>query len=323
MKLKPDSIKPIGGYIELQLENGPGYYPTLIPLNTARNALEYILRIKRYTTIYLPFFTCEVLLEPLQKLAINHQFYKIDEDLNPIIDFELDEHSCLLYTNYFGVKTGTVKWLSATIQNLIIDNAQAFYTAPINNVDTIYSCRKFFGVPDGAYLYTATEIGLNLKIDHSVLRFSHLIKAIDFNIEEGYADYLENNELLSHNEIKKMSVLTERLLGAINYDYCAKMRKNNFNYLHKYLQKINMLRLNFVYDDVPMVYPLLIEDPKLKAKLISNKIFVATYWPNVFAWASANSYEYFLSENLIPLPIDHRYTLNDMSSILAILNSLL
>lgn len=316
-------VRPIGGYMELQLEHRQAYYQDLIPLNTGRNALEYILRIRRYTLIYLPYFTCEVLLEPLQKLGIEYKFYKIDEDLNPIIDFELEEHGCMLYTNYFGVKTGTVKWLSKTIKHLIIDNAQAFYTLPIHQVDTFYSCRKFFGVPDGAYLYASTEIGLHLKVDHSVLRFSHLIRSIDFNIEDGYADYLKNNQQLSNNEIKTMSVLTSNLLAAIDYEHCAKARKDNFNYLHKYLRNINMLRLNFVDEEVPMVYPLLLVSPKLKEKLIAHKIFVATYWPNVFDWTNASSYEYFLSENLIALPIDHRYTLNDMRCILTILNSLL
>lgn len=323
MKTQQNSIKPIGGYMGLQIQNGHSYHPTLIALNTARNALEYILRIKKYTTIYLPYFTCEVLLEPLQKLHVQHHFYHLDEDLDPIIDFELDEHSCLLYTNYFGIKTSTVQYLSTSIKNLIIDNAQAFYSTPITNVDTFYSCRKFFGVPDGAYLYTSHEIGLNLKIDHSISRFSHLIKCIDYDIEEGYADYLKNNEVLRNNEIKKMSALTAQLLGAIDYDECAIVRKRNYNYLHSYLKKINMLKVNYTYEEVPMVYPLLLEDSKLKERLISHKIFVATYWPNVFDWVNVDSYEYFLSANLISLPIDHRYTLFDMSSILTILNSLL
>ena len=29
-----------------------------------------------------------------------------------------------------------------------------FYAKPIHGNDTFYTCRKFFGVPDGAYLYT-------------------------------------------------------------------------------------------------------------------------------------------------------------------------
>lgn len=316
-------IKTIGGYMELEIPKGFCKYPSLIALNTGRNALEYILRIKKYKTIYLPYFTCEVLLEPLRKLNIDYRYYKLHEDLDPIIDFELDEHSGFLYTNYFGIKTNTVERLSTSFKNLIIDNAQAFYSAPIKNVDTFYSCRKFFGVPDGSYIYTPHNIELNLKMDNSTSRFSHLIKSIDYGIESAYYDYLKNNEVLCNSDIKKMSRLTSQLLGAIDYNYCAKMRRNNFNYLHKYLEKINLLDINFVYDEVPMVYPLLLADSTIKEQLIQNKIFVATYWPNVFDWTDSDSYEYFLSKNLIALPIDHRYTPTDMRRILTVLNSLI
>lgn len=323
MKAQYNSAKPIGGYIGLQIPKGSSYYPALIPLNTGRNALEYILKIKKYSTIYMPYFTCEVLLEPIKKLGVNYQFYKLNEDLDPIIDFEMDDRSCLLYTNYFGIKTSTVKSISKSIKNLIIDNAQAFYSAPFEKHDTFYSCRKFFGVPDGAYLYSSNIKRLNLKVDHSTSRFSHLIKSIDFNIEDGYSDFLENNKMLNNNEIKRMSSLTEQLLGAIDYEQCARIRKNNFNYLHKYLKKINILKVDFADEDVPMVYPLLLDDSTLREKLINNKIFIPTYWPNVFEWVTKDSYEYFLSKNLISIPIDHRYTLSDMHNILIILNSLL
>jgi hypothetical protein len=45
----------------------------------------------------------------------------------------------------------------------------------------------------------------------------------------------------------------------------------------------------------------------LKQKLIENRIFVATYWPNVFEWCRSKDLEYNLANNLLPLPIDQRY----------------
>lgn len=318
-----NSIKSIGGYMPLQIPMGISYHPTLVPLNTGRNALEYILRLKKYTKVYIPYFTCEVLLEPFEKLNIDYEFYKIDVNLDPILDFQLEDNSALLYTNYFGIKTSTVLWLSTIIKNLIIDNAQAFYAKPLQNVDTFYSCRKFFGVPDGSYVSTSSQIGLNLKTDQSMGRFSHLLKSIECDIEDGYQDYLANNEMLVNNEIRKMSTITTKLLEGIDYEECERIRQSNFYYLHKYLQKINKLRIEFTNEDVPMVYPLLIEDTSLRERLIENKIFIPTYWPNVFDWASPDSYEYFLAKNLITIPIDHRYNLQDMRSILSILNSLL
>ena len=323
MENQTPPAKTIGGYIALQLSQHTVHYPDLIALNTARNALEYVLRVRKYTTIYLPYFTCEVLLEPLEKLNVHYRFYHIDQNLDPIINFEIDENSCLLYTNYFGLKTETVKKLSKEIKNLIIDNAQAFFCKPIDNCDTFYSCRKFFGVPDGAYLNISTTLDSKLAQDQSIDRFSHLIKSIDINIEEGYADYINNNNVLRNNEIKKMSVLTETILAGIDYEQCADRRRENFAYLDQCLGGQNLLKFSFLADDVPMVYPLLLENPAVKQQLILKKIFVATYWPNVFEWAAADSYEYFLAKNLVSLPIDHRYDLEDMKIIVNALKPLI
>jgi hypothetical protein len=316
-------VKTLGGYMGLQLQKGNPYYPDLIRLNTARNSLEYILITKGYTTIYLPYFTCEVILEPIKRLELYYHFYKIDENMDPIIDFKVDDLSCMLYTNYYGVKTDTVRALSKTQKNLIIDNAQAFYAAPIPGIDTFYSCRKFFGVPDGAYLYTSGAKRLKIEQDVSVDRVSHLIKAVDLNIEAGYPDYVRNNDVLIDNEIKEMSNLTQSILSSIDYEYCAAKRKENFAYLHQELSVLNLLKIDFSAEDTPMVYPLLVNQADLKAKLIKQKIFVATYWPNVFDWTLPDSMEYYLAKNIVPLPIDQRYNLDDMQYMVTILKNLL
>lgn len=306
----------------LQIPEGKPYYPNLIQLNTARNSLEYILMTKGYTTIYLPYFTCEVLLEPIRRLQAVYHFYKIDENMDPIIDFEVDDRSCMLYTNYFGIKTKTVKQLSTTQKNLIIDNAQAFYAEPIAGIDTFYSCRKFFGVPDGAYLYTSSTKRLTLQADSSTERVSHLIKAVDLNIEAGYADYVRNNDVLIDNEIRSMSQLTQKLLASVDYAYCETKRKENFRFLHEQLGAINEFTMQFDVEDTPMVYPLLVSQPDLKSKLIARKIFVPTYWPNVYDWATPDSLEYHFTQNIVSLPIDQRYDTEDMKYMAAIVKSL-
>jgi len=316
-------LKPIGGYIELQLPQKEEYYPSLIKLNAGRNCLEYILRIKGYQNVFLPYFTCDVLLEPIQNLGIKHTFYHIDKNLDPIIDFEIGEKDCMVYTNYFGLKQRTVSKLSNRIANLIIDNSQAFFSHPIPKIDTFYSCRKFFGVPDGAYLQLNSKKRLDLTKDISINRFSHLIKSIDLSIEDGYNDYVQNNLDFNHKSVKKMSSLTQKILASIDYEDCIKRRNVNFAFLHHFLESYNELDLDFFETDAPQVYPLLILKRNLKQQLIGRKIYVPTFWPNVFTWADSSMFEYNLSQNLIALPIDHRYNLDDMTRMLNVLNQLL
>jgi hypothetical protein len=317
-KPKSDS-RAIGGYFELQLSQGKEFYPNLIRLNTGRNALEYILKQKGYAKIYIPYFTCDVLLEPIKKLDVAYQFYSINNQLDPIIDFEIEPDACFLYTNYFGIKQEMILSLSKQIKRLIIDNSQAFFSEPLPGIDTFYSCRKFFGVPDGAYLQIRKKLSKKLALDSSLNRFSHLIKSIELGIEGGYSDYKANNEALADNDIKCMSLLTQRILSGIDYEECARIRKRNFNFLHKHLQEHNLFKFDLPDDCSPMVYPFLYADRDLKLHLIQKKIFVATYWPNVFKWTTGKMYENYLARYMVPLPIDHRYNLQDMFLMLNIL----
>lgn len=315
--------KPLGGYMELQLPDRGEYYPSLIKLNAARSCLEYILKVKRYDLIYIPYYTCEALLNPIIRLGVQFKFYHIDAKLDPVLDFDLGPSACMLYTNYFGIKENTVKTLRKHIDHLIVDNSQAFYSDFLSQTDTFYSCRKFFGVPDGAYLHINSTTRLTLERDVSIERFSHLIKRIDLGAEHGYSDFVAYNKEFDQFVIKEMSGLSLRILESIDYEDCKNKRNSNFAYLHSYLSKYNELFIDSSSVKGPMTYPFLIRKKGLKQELIKNQIFVPTYWPGVFDLTTPDMCEYYISEYLLALPIDHRYNLLDMNRLIEILIKLL
>lgn len=310
--------KPIGGYFELESNNlGSIYHDKAIAVNSARNALEYILLLNDYKKIFIPYYTCDVILQPLKRLNINFEFYHLDNNFFPILDSYL-ENEVILYVNYFGLMNTIIDSLKEKFNNLIVDNAQAFFTRPLKGVSTFYSPRKFFGIPDGGFLYTTENMKIeDIQQDVSFNRCSHLLKRIDLSPEEGYKDFLQNDAKLDSLPICKMSRLTTSLLSQIDYYVVEKVRKENFNYLHKKLKKFNELNIELSSDAVPMVYPLLISNGKdLKKKLINYRIFVATYWPDVLERVSKDSFEAYLVNNLIPIPIDQRYGKTEMDFIL-------
>ena len=154
----------IGGYFELELSRGEEYHSDAIRLNTGRNAFEYILRAKKYNKVYLPYYTCDVMLEPITKLNLDYEFYFIDSNFVPIFNYSnVQENEVFVYNNYFGICDEQTREVAPHCKNLIIDNSQAFYSKPIKGVDTFYSPRKFFGLPDGAYLYTDKLLDFNLE----------------------------------------------------------------------------------------------------------------------------------------------------------------
>lgn len=314
--------KAIGGYFELELRKGEHYHATALRLNTARNCLEYIVRQRGYKHLYLPDYTCEVLLEPLVKLNVAHDFYPIDERLEPSMLPELKQDGAILYTNYFGLKEECARRMADRYgERLIVDNAQAFFAQPIDGIDTFYSARKFLGVPDGAYLYTSAPALEGIIQDVSWQRTSHLLVRADESAEAGFATYQANNATLHGQDIHRMSRLTEAILGGVDYDEVKRVRRENYLCLHEALATSNRLQLDLQDEAVPMVYPYWKENKELRKKLQENRVYTATYWACVKKWAKEDDVASRLAELMIAIPCDQRYGKEEMDKIISIIRA--
>lgn len=314
-------MEAIGGYFSLELPLREEYHKDAIRLNTGRNCLEYILRARGYKKVYVPYYTCEAVMEPINKLGIQYEYYHIDIHFEIRDRFTLKADEALLYTNYFGLKQRYVEQLAEKIgERLIIDNTQAFYAKPIAGIDTFYTCRKFFGVADGAYLYTDKLLDEVFLQDESYDRMAHLLKRIDLSAEQGFADFRKVDDGLDNQPIRRMSKLTKRILLSIDYEAAAKKRRENYLMLHEVLGEDNNLVLPLDEDAIPMVYPFLVPINGLREKLIGNKVFVARYWPNVLDWTTDKDIEHLLTNQMQPLPVDQRYGRDDMKRIIDLIN---
>lgn len=315
-------INSIGGYFSLELQRNNSFlHDDGILVNTGRNALEYILRaLSDVKLLYIPYYTCNVILEPLNKLNIAYSFYHINMCLEINTEISLKEGEYLLYTNYFGIKDKYIKDISLVYGNqLIIDNAQAFYAEPVYGISAIYSPRKFVGIPDGGIAYCSKRYEI-VEQDESYDRCSHLLKRHDLGASGGYEDFHLNSAKLHEQPIRRMSKLTETMIRSIDFEAVKEQRRRNFGVLHEGLFKSNKLSVPAMDTFVcPMVYPYLCKDVVLKKYLIDNQIFVPTYWPNVVEWCQADMLEHELANMLIAIPIDQRYIEDDMSRIIKLI----
>ena len=75
-------------------------------------------------------------------------------------------------------------------------------------------------------------------------------------------DFIENDDSLIDETIKRMSNLTTKIFNSINIENAKIKRLENFNFLHKHLSNTNELNISLDVKDVPMVYPYLINDEK-------------------------------------------------------------
>lgn len=315
-------MKEIGGFFELQLRKGDHFHKGAIHLNTARNCLEYILRAKKYKKIYIPYLDSEVIWEPMKKLEVEYEFYSVDFKIDPIFDKELGKDEAFFYSDIYGIKCNTVEKLVKHFgQKLIVDNTHAFYSKPHEGIDTIYSPRKFFGLPDGAYLYTNTLLDEEFEQDMAIPHMTHLMKRIEYSsANAAYQDYLNYCNSLIDQPIKKMSNLGDALLRNIDYENLKERQINNFRYMHSILGKDNKFEYDdFPTDTCPLSYMFYSEDINLRKKLIENKVYVSTYWKATLDLVEKGSAEYKIVNYLLPLPCDHRYDEEDMKRIIDVI----
>ena len=313
-------MKEIGGYFELELQKKVEYHNEPLKLNSGRNAFKYILKVRTPKKVFIPNYICNSVIEPLEELKINYEFFNIDENFEIVQDVILKENEMIFYVNYFALKSNYIKSLVDKYSDkLIIDNTQAFFEKPLKGIDTIYSPRKFFGVSDGGYLSTNKFLDEDLEQDESYASSIQILGRMDKNASTFYDDYQKAEQRLINQPIKQMSKLTQNILSSIDYEDVIKRRKENFDYLHKELENMNLIKIESDLEFVPFVYPLMIKDESLRQKLIEKKIYIAKYWNEVLDRKNVSDIEKDFVNGILPLPVDQRYDLDDMKKIMKII----
>lgn len=323
-------MNAIGGYFEKEPRTIEEHaLPQLegILLNTGRNAFEYILRsIPNLRGVYLPFYTCNVMLEPLKRLfGVSFAFYHVSHHLEMVEDIKLGEGEYIVINNYFGIKDEYVQKMANKYKDrLIVDNAQAFYAPVLDGIKSFYSTRKFFGVPDGgiACVPVDDQSWLNYDNDNSVDRLEHLTIRAEQGPEAGYSKFREAEDSLDNQSIMQMSSYTRDALQHIDYVAVQAKRRENFQMLHEALYKYNALPIpNLDSFACPMVYPFMdCRKRKLRLSLKEQRVYVSKYWPNVASLGHFN-FEEELAEYILPLPNDQRYNVDDMHRIINLIRT--
>ena len=307
-------MKEIGGYIELDELNGKEYYRNAINLNSGRNCLRLLIRNKNIKRIYLPFFVCSVVEDVCKKEEVDVSYYSINELLEPVFSKSIGENEYIYIVNYYGqLSIDFIKKIVKKNKNIILDNAQAFFTKPYEGVDTIYTCRKYFGVADGAYLISNVEYcESQFRVYHVFDKISHVIGRYEFDGQRFYDKYIDNeNEFDSVEDIVRMSKVSHNILKAENYKKIKKNREKNFKYLQKKFFEINKLKVTCPKG--PYAYPLLVDNGiQIRKRLQENKIYIPQLWEKMCSGSDKDVIADNYSKNILPLPVDQRYTQEDM-----------
>lgn len=319
----------IGSFLELQLPKGRERYnqeTNIARLNTGRNAIWHAFRVTMCKCIWIPIYQCDSIREIFEKKGIAMKFYHIDKAWNPI-DLEPAEDEAVLVANYYGImSSGRMVELASKYKHVIVDCAQAFFCKPVEGALMVYSCRKFVGAPDGAYVVgkDAQNFVEEYPQCYSSDTAAFLLKRIEYGCEgKGYEARSQNENRIDTEDCMKMSKLTRTLMDAEDYDYNIRKRIENFAYMHNKLKAINQIDPTLYMDDetVPMVYPLVVEDDELIRHLFKAKHFQGHWWSYICKEQPVDCFEHWISRYVIPITIDQRYGKEEMDYLVNIIKN--
>lgn len=308
-------MKEFGGYLELENYAGVPYHKNMIALDCGRSCISYLVELREIHKMAIPDYLCDSVSELLLRIGIEVRVYPIDTNLVPTPELTMKEDEWLLLVDYYGQLTReTVEfWLGKTSGRVIVDETEGFFRNAWEGVDTFWNCRKWFGVPDGAYLNTSEGAKLSRKLprSESALWMNHILGRAEENASLHLDEFRMNDERLAGTPPALMSIIAERLLAPINYDNVQDVRRRNWDVLEAELGKINKLKLKKPFG--PFMYPFLVSNTSnVRARLAQSGVYVPTLWPSVLNNERASTVAKKLSENVMPIPLDQRYSTADM-----------
>lgn len=307
-------MKEYGGYIELDTYRLPMLHEGAVALNCGRSCLAYLIRAKQIRKICLPDFLCDSVEKLCRREGVSLRFYAVGPDFHPC-DVVLEPEEWLYLVNYYGqLDQADIRRYKEKYGRVIVDQSQAYFQMPVEKVDTLYTCRKFFGVADGAFLYTDARLAQTFPIDESFERMHFLLGRFERTASEFYGEYAANNRLFAEEPVKQMSKLTDNLLHAIDYGLVCQRRTDNFEVLAQHFSSRNRLRLRT--PEGPFAYPLWVDNgPQIRKVLAQKQIYIPTLWPNVLQSIDPSRVEYDMVANILPIPCDQRYDQEEMTFI--------
>jgi len=260
--------------------------------------------------LLVPFYICDAALEPALALGVPLVFYPIDASLSPVLP-KLAADDSVLIVDYFGVCGRSLSWAQELGRRGILDGSHALFESGPSRCWRFTSARKWFGVPDGAFLWGPDELAEPTPEPLGSLP-AHLIERRWGDPELAYQHYLAAEGRFAPS-IAPISIESVAILGGIDTDHVRSARRANFAHLHERLGSRNELSVALDEGRVPFCYPFLAPREVSQAVLAKAGLFVPRFWLDCLSRGTDDfPWERKLSSRLLPLPIDHRYGSTDM-----------
>ena len=230
--------------------------------NLDEAAIRAVLECGEFKRVFMPSYICESINNSAVDAGVEIDTYDLDGSLYPKdLPGEMPEDSALIYVNYFGLCQRNVLRLVEEFPHdqLIVDSSHALFAPHGDVLATVYSPRKFAGLPDGGLLNASPGLKIRPPTEEdrgSFERMKYLLTRMAYSAREGYAEFEAARNSLAGTYPLAMSKLTQRLMRAIDWAEVRELRRENYGLMAEMLDSMNSMHWALGEADVPLCYPL-------------------------------------------------------------------
>jgi len=303
----------IGGYFALEHETGGGldWLEYSAGYQSARSAFAAAVIALRPTTVWLPNFICGVINDTLHSINASVRHYALTEALEVPENVALAPNDLLVCVDYFGINGVAVRRAIERfgVEKVLVDASQSLFFDHQRGCTTVYSPRKFLGVPDGGLVRTSLQLKLSktpVEAD-SVARCQHLLYRLADLTELGYTKFQEAEASLRGCEPVAMSQITRAMLMSTNVETIAAKRVSNYQRLASLLSTSGFDVPDLPPNSVPLCCPVSCGAAiRVRSELASQRIFTPTYWADAKI-PEDDQVALRMRDRTVYLPCDQRY----------------
>ena len=307
---------------------------------SGRDAMKAIARIIGGSRVLLPALCCESMILPFSANGYDVEFYKMNPDLTgdeADVCAKLTDGAALLYMRYFGIRPFTDEFLLSLRESgrgiilvedrthdIIIPRGEEGFTPDA----VLASLRKWAALPEGGLLETkmgSCAAGADARFGDTRREVMQMkvryLETWEPELKKEFLDKLHSAERLLDESGKPcgMSAEYEALLRQIDFPALLAKRRANVARLKKRLAALDGTRLRFLSEhpeESTLYFPVYIENRGgIQRAVAQHGVYCPVIWPEPEAARGVCEVSRYVTEHMLALPCDQRYTPEDMDFI--------
>lgn len=307
---------------------------------SGRDAMKAIARIIGGCRVLLPALCCESMILPFSANGCDVEFYKMNHDLTgdeEDVRAKLTDGAVLLYMPYFGIRPFTDEFLLSLracgrgivfvedrTHDVIVPRRDEGFTPDA----VLASLRKWAALPEGGMLRTdmgSCVSGADARFGDTRREVMEMkvryLETWEPELKKEFLDMLHGAERLldESGEPCGISAEYEALLRRIDFTALLAKRRANIVRLKERLAELDGTRLRFLSghpEDSTLYFPVYLENRgEIQRAMAQHGVYCPVIWPEPEAAHGVCEVSRYVTEHMLALPCDQRYTPEDMDFI--------